>query len=186
LLCLFLGGEQDFSRCDFESLESWRVVDLGLSAIADPAEEQVIFPGAGFNSLAAVVLYLHGGLLKDQAVGGNFGVDATEKFVVVIFEVVAEERESESASPLKGSMAGATVAAKFSEEWGHVLLEVRSFARSLRWGIPLRDGREGGWVLWGSEAGCGSEGHSECHGCEQKSASHGSSLRVALGAEFQD
>lgn len=91
MLSLILGGEQDFRRSDFEALESWRVVDLGLRAILDPGEEQVIFPGAGFDSLAAIVLYLHGRLLQDQAVRWNLGVDAAEKFIVVIFEVVTEE-----------------------------------------------------------------------------------------------
>jgi hypothetical protein len=51
----------------------------------------VIFPGSGFNSLTTVVLNLHCGFLEDQAVSGDFGINATEEFVVVCFEVVAEE-----------------------------------------------------------------------------------------------
>jgi len=112
------------------------------------------------------VLYLHSGFLQDQAVSGNFGVNTAEEFIMVIFEVVTEEGESETAASLKGSMAGAAVTAEFSEEGGYVFLEVRGFAHSLGGGVSLGDGREGGWFLWGSEDGWGSERYSECHGCE--------------------
>jgi hypothetical protein len=127
------------------------------------------------------MLDLHEGFLEDEASGGVFRVYAAVEFVVVGFEVIAEQGQSEAAASLERSVAGAAVAAELSEERCDVFLEIGCFVVGLC-GVALRDGWELGRVVAGLgvrgvERGCGESG-----GGQQSSESHEFSFRATMGS----
>ena len=93
------------------------------------------------KTLLAAVVFLHRRLEQDQALLGRLQVDArliaAEQRLVILLEVVAEQREAEAALALERAVAGAAGAADLAHQRQHVLLIA---GLRLRAGEPLVDG----------------------------------------------
>ena len=102
---------------------------MPLGALDDPLAEQLIGPGVFGEALLAAVFDLAGGLEQEEAGVGVGAVDAPAFEVVrqgdvILFGVVAEERQTKTALALERAVTGAGVAAHAAEQAHDVPLEI--------------------------------------------------------------
>src|SRR5687768_2768303 len=100
------------------------MADLGIGgavvnrAALDPAREDVVLPGTFIDDLLPPVIFLHRRFAQDQALLGRLPIDArliaAEQCLVILLEIVAEQREAEAPLALKRAVARAAGAADFA------------------------------------------------------------------------
>jgi hypothetical protein len=116
----------------------------------------MVFPRIDFESLAALVVCLLGGLSNNQATLGIPHIQATSIFGrgiraecrVIGLEIEPKQRQTKVALSLKRPMAFCRIAPESSEQWDNVLLKV---------GYSLR-------ITLSKPLGCGANSFVRCDG----------------------